>query len=271
MTILFTLILILLFLNPNIIANQVLDSINLWIKILIPSLYPSLICIDIISNSKLLTKITNFIHPLFKKIFNINSSYSTFIIILSYICGAPASTKLILNAKNNNKISSFEAENLIYCFSNLSLPFTIFILKDYKLILVYYFCSILISALLMNIINKKQEINQLPQNNQIDFISIFLSSIKKNIELMLNILGIVMFFRIIINLIFSNNFIGYTYIEILGGITSTNNKFIILSSLGFLGISIHLQILSIYKVKYYKLLLIRLIYLILGFVFLLNI
>lgn len=270
MSIIFILILILLILNPEITSKQVIEALNLFITSLLPTLYPSLICIDIISNSKLITKITNIFHPLFKNIFNVNSSYSTFIIILSYICGAPASTKLISNAKDNNLITDFEANNLIYCFSNLSLPFTIFILKDYKILILYYLLSIIISSILMHIFNKKSMLTNKIIFHKINFTTLFLSSIKKNIELMLNILGIVMFFRIVINILLPNSFI-YSYIEILGGLSNTNNLFIKLSSLGFLGISVHLQILSIYPIRYYKFFLVRLIFLLLGLLFLLNI
>ena len=270
MSILFILILILLIMNPSISANQVINSLSLWITSLLPTLYPSLICIDIISTSRLAVKTSNLLHPIIKKIFNTNSPYSTFI-ILSYICGCPASTKLILNAKTNNQISEQEANNLIYCFSNLSLPFTILVINNYKLILLYYLFSIVISSIIMHIINKKTDHFLSHNYSKQRFTTIFITSIKKNIELMFNILGIIMFFKIVVSLLLPNDFIGYSYIEILGGLANTNNLFIKLSSLGFLSISIHLQILAVYPVKYYKLLFFRFIFFLLGLLFLLNI
>lgn len=272
MSILFFIILVLLILKPHIASTQVIEASTLWIKTLVPAMYPSLVCIDIISNSNVIQKFTKILFPIFKKIFNINHQKSAFIILLAFICGTPASTKLIYESKKNNQISENEANNLICSFSFLSLPFTMLVLKKTKLIIIYYICNILVSIIWMNIFNKKENSQLEYKINNIDFINNFTSSIKKNIELLLNILGIVIFFRILINLFLNNNFIGYSYIEILGGIISTSNIIIILSSLGFLGLSIHIQMLSIYpNLKYKNFFLSRLIYLTLGvLIFLLN-
>lgn len=77
-------------------------------------------------------------------------------------------------------------------------------------------------------------------------------SIPKNTTIVLNILGILIVFRVLIGLFFDASFLFYPYLEILGGFSQKPSPVIFYSALNFLGFSIHLQIYSIYSAISYR-------------------
>lgn len=265
MTIFLIIVLIFLITNPQIVSQEVYNASYLWFSVLLPTMYPSFVILDLIETMPLTLKFSKLLFPIFRLIFKINYQKSAFIIILSFLCGAPASTKVIKNCLERNEISKSEADNLICAFSFLSLPYTILICSSIKVsLLLFYPLLALIASLYMQIFNKKTT-----NNLQINFVKeklaqTFFSSLKKNIDIVINILGILVIFRVIIKLFFKESFILYPYLEILGGLAQNNNNFITLSALGFLGISIHLQIINIYPIKYSKFFISRFPFLLLG-------
>lgn len=266
MTIILLFILYLLITNPNLIANEIVIIFELWYKTILPTMYPSFVVIDMIESMPLVTKISKLLFKPFKLIFNISSSKSVLIIIISLLCGAPASTKIIENSFENKEISENEYQNLLCCFSTLSLPFTVMILTKAGIsIALYYLLYLILASIWMHIFNKKSQIAMDYGIYNINYIELFLNSIKKNIQIVINILGILIVFRVIIKLIIKDDLIIYPYLEILGGLAILPNNFILLSSLGFLGFSIHLQILSVAKqFKYSKFLFARLFFCLLS-------
>ena len=88
---------------------------------------------------------------------------------------------------------------------------------------------------------------------------------QKNIQIVLQILGILVIFRVLIHVIFQGEPVFYPFLEILGGLASTENSLIAGMAMGFLGISEHMQILSIAEdLPYPKLLFARICYSSLG-------
>lgn len=268
MTIILIIILILLLTNPNIVSYEVINAAKLWLFILLPTIFPSFVFIDLLSADKFINKLCERIYLILKPIFKINCPKSAYIILISLICGAPASTKLIKKNIDNKEITQNEGFNIICSFSTLSLPYTIFICNKIGINpIFYYVLFLLLATIWMNIFNKKETpIIMESFVNESSFIDCFFESIKKNVEIALNILCIIIIFRVMISLTIKNNSFLYSFIEILGGHTQTNNKFIILSSLGFLSFSLHFQMLSIDKtLNYRKFLLSRLFFCSLGF------
>ncbi|MDE5715742.1 MAG: hypothetical protein K2I42_06370, partial [Anaeroplasmataceae bacterium] len=127
MTIFLILILILLISNPNIVSLEVYNASILWFTVLLPTMYPSFVIIDMIYYMPLIHRLSLAIYKPFRVLFHISSPKSVFIILISFICGAPASTKMISAAYDNNEISKEESINLVCAFSTLSLPYTILI------------------------------------------------------------------------------------------------------------------------------------------------
>lgn len=266
MTIFLIIVLFLLFTNPQIVSQEVYNASYLWFSVLLPTMYPSFVILDLIETMPLTQKLSKLLFPIFKFIFNINYQKSAFIIILSFLCGAPASTKVIKNCLERNEISKNEADNLICAFSFLSLPYTLLICNSIKVSLfLFYSLLTLISCIYMQLFNKKRTITLPISFEKKKLTQTFFNSLRKNIDIVINILGILVIFRVIIKLFFKESFIFYPYLEILGGLAqNNNNSFVTLSALGFLGISIHLQIINIYSIKYSKFFISRLPFLLLG-------
>lgn len=107
---------------------------------------------------------------------------------------------------------------------------------------------------------KKREKNK-------SFTSVFFSSVSKNMDILLSILGIMVFFNILLSLI-QVDFRLYPFFEVLNGhsllsqydIDQKLKNFLLISSLNFLGISVHLQILYVYpKLNYARFLSVKLV------------
>lgn len=267
MTILILFILYLLITSPNLVANEVVAASHLWFTILLPTMYPSFVFIDLLEQMPLVHKFSRFLFPVFKVLFKINSPKSAFIILISLLCGAPASTKIIYHSYATNQISKLEYENLICTFSTLSLPYTILISNQVHFSIgLYYLFYIVLASIYMHLFNKKEDISSIKtSSSSFSFLNFFFESIQKNTRILFNILGILIIFKVLISLLFKNEFIFYPYFEILGGLSITNHKLITLTALGFLGFSLHLQILSILDtLNYPKFLASRIYFCLLG-------
>ncbi len=254
MTIILLLILYLLITNQDLVSKEIYNATIMWYQTIIPIMYPSFVVIDFLQNMPQINKICEIIYKPFKFLFNINYKKSSFLILFSFICGSPASTKLIYNAYLNKEISKSEYQSLVYSFSFLSLPYTIILCNKFNInIYIYYFGIIILAIILMHIINNNnicEDINNI-KIEKTKYIDLFFNSIKKNTQIIIDVLGILIIFRVLIKLFFYNEIL-YPFLEILGGIEITKNQMIALAAMGFLGISEHLQIISIAKELNYK-------------------
>lgn len=246
------LILVLLILFPAKVSSAVLEASQLWFMTLLPVLYPSLICLDLISITPLTQKISSLLFPIFKKLFAVEDKNSCYLILLSVLCGAPASTKLIQQAIEQKQISVEEGKRLICVFSNLSLPFCSIIVGPsvipFFFIILFFSFGGFIPPFWQK--NKSTFGKSIPSKE--NYLSCFMRSIPKNTTIVLNILGILIVFRVLIGLFFDASFLFYPYLEILGGFSQKPSPVIFYSALNFLGFSIHLQIYSIYSAISYR-------------------
>ena len=268
LTIILIIVFILLILNPSISSITILEASSIWFNKLVPILFPSLIIIDLLNNDKRLEALSLYLVPLFKRIFKIRYPKSSFIIILSIICGAPGSYKLIANSLDNNEIDITEANSLSMAFSGFSLAYTIFILNSFNIsIIFYYIIFILLAIFIMKYNNRGIIVSEYKKSIKRPILKELLDSINKNTNILISILGIIIIFKLLIVLTNVNEVL-YLFIEPLGG----HNKFssfimkkklkdgFITSSLSFLGLSIHLQIYYRYdKLNYKKFLFFRFI------------
>lgn len=249
-------------LHPQISSVAVVSSFMMWGTKLVPVLYPSFILIDLLNTSSMLQSISFMLYPFFKKITNLRYPYSTYILLLSLICGAPSSTKLIKDAYEKEYIDSYEVDTLLHIGSCFSLSYTIIIINlfEYSPIL-FYILTFLYAFIFLRFRNRKDTI-KIKRSTLVErssMIKSFLSSTSKNIDILISILGIMIFFNVILNLIHIPS-IFYPYFEILNGhgqLQGLNIKeqykcFLLISSLSFLGFSLHLQILYIYPELKYK-------------------
>ena len=281
-------IFIYIFIYSKNIKYYVLFAINLWINNLIPSIFPFLL----ISKLLIIYNTFDFINNIniINKIFN-TSKNSSFIIISSIFTGFPTGSIYIKDLLDKNLISEKEANHLIM-FTNYANPLFIISvigenLLNNKKIGIFIFIIHVISGLFIGIVfkekisvNNKKHINNISQNN---FITNLINSIYDSFKVLINMLGIIIFFLMIISLI-DTFFIRSTLtliikglIEMTTGITFISQSklnirlkvSIICFLLSFSGLSIHFQTKSIIdntNISYKKYLIGRIVHSILCFI-----
>ena len=241
--------------NPNIIIDSVNASLDIFINNIFVSLFPFFLLADILINY-------NYIYYL-SKIFKFKYSY---IILMSMISGLPSNAKYISNLLDNNQISTHDAEILL---SITFFPNPMFVIGTVGTIMmnntklgIILLINIYLSNLILYIYyyNKLEKKNITINTNQLAFPNLLKESILKNINTLLVILGTIVLFILLSNIIF--NYIKLnpliqsiiaSLLEMTSGIKkisilslNTNLKFILIStSLMFSGLSIITQALSI--------------------------
>ena len=255
-----------LLIKKSIIYSSILYALNIWVNNLIPALFPFFIISDILINYNITEFIPKIIKNICKSLFNISDNMLT-ILILSMISGFPSNARNTRTLYDKGLITLEEA-NHILIFSHFSNPVFIlttvatFFFHDQKigivLLITHYFSNFILGVLFRNKIeiNDKDCVNvTLPEN----FGFIFISSIKKAVDTILMICGILVVFLMLSSIVINMfNFNSYNTMLIKGlfeitiGIESlcklsinTCSKAVIASMiLAFGGISVHVQVLS---------------------------
>lgn len=280
-------------LKKELIFNTISYSINLWIKNLLPSMFPFFIISDILIEYHITNYIPKWIKKTCSHLFKITEP-SLIIFLLSSISGFPSNAKIIKTMYDKKEISIEEA-NHILLFTHFSNP--LFILSTIAVLFLHqeqYGIIILISHYLGNIIigilirkkapypnydyteNKKESQN---------FSTTLIKSIQKAIDTLLLILGTLTCFLIFSSLIIQTlNIAPYPstilkgILEITMGLKQLSNlpipdiyKVTISSMfISFGGLSVHLQIISQLidtKISYHSFLIARIFHaLISGFI-----
>ena len=242
-------------------------SLNIWVNNLIPALFPFFIISDILINYNVIDYIPKIIKKICKYIFNISDSMLT-IFFLSMISGFPSNARNTRTLYDQGKISVEEA-NHILIFTHFANPVFIlmtigtFFLHNERigiiLLIIHYISNFILGFCFRNkYFNNK--INTSNGNNiDKDFGTIFINSIKRAIDTILLICGILVVFlllsTIVVDIINVNQY--HTMIikglfEITIGIEELSKLNIPLSSklivssmiLAFGGISVHVQVIS---------------------------
>ena len=247
-------LIIILFINYNIVLTSAIEGFNIWLYKVFPFLFIMFVLNDILISIN------------FDSIFKSNT---IFIFIMSILSGSPSSAFIISTMYYNKKIDYINANNSllyshfinpIFLYSILNHLFTKYIAL--KLIFVHY----LSNAIIFLIYNHKTTINNISYNNHITFN--LGNSIKKAMNNLIMILGTIIFFMIITNTIttlfnlsnITTLFIkgifeitqGLTYLNTIR-INNTIKQLLTLCFISFGGLSIHSQIKSIldeYNLKY---------------------
>lgn len=248
---------ILIFIKKDIMYYTIYNTVILWFKNIVPNLLPMFIITSLIIESNLIINICNIFGKLFNKIFKC-SIYGIFIYFLSLFTGSPSNAKYINDLVNNNLISNTLSDKLLLFTSNYNILLIYSLLTLYlnksisiKIISIIVMSNVIVGLIFRNINYIDLKTNYIKRKINISKI------IKDTIDTLLMILGTLIFFNIIINLLPIKNMLlknilnglleittglkGLEYLDI-----STNIK-ILLSTiyLSFGGLSIHTQIKSI--------------------------
>lgn len=248
---------ILIFIKKDIMYYTIYNTVILWFKNIVPNLLPMFIITSLIIESNLIINICNIFGKLFNKIFKC-SNYGIFIYFLSLFTGSPSNAKYINDLANNNLISNTLSDKLLIFTSNYNILLIYSLLTLYlnKSISIKIIITIIISNIIVGLIFRNINYIDLKTNYIKRKINIS-KIIKDTLDTLLMILGTLIFFNIIINLLPIKNMLLKNilngFLEITTGLKgleyldiSTNIK-ILLSTvyLSFGGLSIHTQIKSI--------------------------
>lgn len=267
-------ILIFILFNRDIVSDSVISSFYIWFNTLVPSMFPMFVTSDILINANFVLYVPKFITNFFMKLFNVSKG-AVLTILISLISGFPNNALAIKTSFDMGFISKRECEHLLYIchFANPLFVLEtvgVFYLKNniYGVILLV---SNIVSSFIIGIILRRRNI---PTNKYISlevncqsFGSLLSNSIKKSVNTLFMISGVIASFLIVSSLIcyiFNfNDYIGtfiYGLFEMTIGIRSLSLLNILdiykvmLSSviLSFGGLSIHMQVISILddKIRY---------------------
>ena len=276
-------LIITIFFNSNKLMNIVLFSINVFIKNVFPSLFPMFIISSVLVELNVPYYLGKFFRRPMSFLFKGNS-FGSFVFFMSMLTGFPSSAKYINDLMEKDLITKKDSEKILM-FTFFSNP--LFIINTVgnmffksTMIGLYMFISHLFGNIITGIFfrgfnksKKNPSYIQQETNNIFNTLSI---SIKESLEIMINIFGILTFFLIIINIVFStpDNFIkifisglfemtsGLKYLS-LSNLSLNTKLYLSMFFISFGGFSIHFQIFSILKkrkVKYLPFLISRIIH-----------
>lgn len=274
---------IVILMNSKLVINSVIESSKIFIFKIFPSLMPAMVMGLLLVKQNVHLIIPKFIKNLFKKLFNFDDAMSS-IFIISMICGSPSSASFINEYLITGKINEKTAENMLCCTHFINPLFVIAsvgigVFNSAKIgiiILIFIYLSNFIKAFLL----RKNFVSITSANcikdKKVSFVETFKNVVKISMIQLLTILGIVIFFNILISLIgeiFNINQLFKTMLNIIlemtSGIIKISNlnislpikMFLSYYSLSFGGICIWMQTISMItnkKIKYFKYFIFRL-------------
>lgn len=252
--------------NKILIYNSINLSLDIWVNNLIPALFPFFIITDILINYNFTCYIPKKIKSFCKYLFNVTDNMIT-ILFLSLVSGFPNNARNTRILYDKGLITLDEA-NHILIFSHFSNP--VFVLttvglfffnnKTIGIILLisHYFSNFILGILFRSFFNHKNN-NDLKYDNDVNFGNVLINAIKKAVDTILLICGIVTIFLLlasiidnIFNLDIYTSMIVKGMLEITIGIESLAKlnlpivyKAVIASCfLAFGGFSVHMQVIS---------------------------
>ena len=253
-----------IFINPSLIIESGISSINIFKTKLFPSIFPFFVLASLLLELGIATKISNKLNPIFKRLFHVEGN-SSFIILVSIISGFPSGSKYAVENYKNKTIDKATA-NYLLTFTHFANP--LFILGTCGLILnslslAYKILIIqIISNLILGIILRPKEIISSKKINNYQtksFLEALPKAINDAIKLLLFMLGSITFFMFFSKLLTSflslNSFFETIItgildmtsgISLVPSINTTNyiRGLIVLTFITFGSFSVHLQVLN---------------------------
>ncbi len=279
-----TIILIIFILNIKIVLLSTKDASIIFFNKIFISIFPFIILSDILIYFDYHIFLKKLFGKFISKIFNVDEN-STIIFILSILTSTPCNAIYIKDMLDNNEIDISTANKIINYTYFPSISFVIGVIgasiyKSLKIGFILWFICIFYNILIGIYLRKEKYIikTKLINKNKDDFFTMLKKSINKGINTSIVILGNLIIFTIIINLI--KEYINLNpiimslisgFLEITSGIIeisnlniSLNNKLLLtIFILTFNGLSIIFQsksVLSEYKIDIKRTLIIKLVF-----------
>lgn len=195
LTILLTFILFVFLTNSSLVINAVNQGISVFVKNVLPSLMPFFILTDILLKYKYFDNL--------KHIFKFK--YVNFLIV-SMISGLPSNAKYLSYMIKNNSISISDASRVL-AFSFFPNPMfiigTVGVLLNNKVYPIIVLGILYLSSFIVYLINYKSLENKdfVSDKSKVEFFNLLKSSIQNSFSALLVILGVIVVFTIIINIV----------------------------------------------------------------------
>lgn len=264
------------YLNNSIIwKNEFINILNLWLFKVVVGIIPNyffasiLVSIEFINNT-----IFNYIN----KFRSFENKYALKLFIISFICGSPTTSIIIINSYYNKLISLKQASIIINCSSFVSFLFLSIVMSKEPFIIVSL--SQVFATIVLYIIRSKN-IDSFNYNKDSLNILETINIIINDLPLILLRILVTMIVVVIISLPFNDILILkhlFNYLEVTIGLTNIiNNNYsfiinliLINSLLSFNGLAINLQVYNVIKktrLKYVDFLINRIIHSVLSILF----
>ena len=252
--------------NRDSIFNIINFSLDIWIKNLIPALFPMFIISDLLITYNFINYIPKWFINIFSYLFNIKKD-CVLVFFLSMLSGFPSNAKNIRKLYDMNIITSKEASHMLM-FTHFSNPLfilstlSIFFLNNKELgivILLSHYLSNFIIGIIFRKLNTISNNNSNKKKKILHFGPIFINAIKSSLDTLLVILGTLTCFLIMSSIIINrfnlnsyNSLLIKSILEITMGLKElslfnfSNLTKTVLSSciLSFGGLSVHMQVIS---------------------------
>ena len=254
-----------IFINPSLIIESGITSINIFKTKLFPSIFPFFVLASLLLELGIASKISNKVNSLFKRLFHVEGN-SSFIILISIISGFPSGSKYIKESLKNKTINK-DTANYLLTFTHFANPLFILgtcgtilnsISLAYKILIIQ-----IIANLILGIILRPKEIitskNISTNYNNKSFLEVLPKAINDAIKILLFMLGSITFFMFFSKLITSSLSLNPFFETIITGILdmtsgislvpiiNTNNYIrglIVLTFITFGSFSVHLQVIN---------------------------
>lgn len=268
--------------EPEVCKNGTAEGILLCGKVIIPSLFPFTMCVIFIINSGVL----NSLELIFPRLVSRKKLRFDifFIILLSFIGGYPIGAKLLNNTVTENRLTKVEASNMLNHSVNAGPAFVISAvgsgILNSKKIGIILLCSHIFSGIMLILFAPKSNTHTKTilsyKHQSINLADNFVKSVAEASNTVLNICSFTILFSAIneyINFFAENikpvKIIGLI-LEITNAVTLTNNIYLISFLLGFGGISVWCQVLSVgsnLEIRPFKFILFRILHGVLSICF----
>lgn len=266
---------------PDIIHQELIDSLTVFFTTLFPSIFPFFLIGNLLISYHFIDTINLFFGKIITKLFHTGSNAS-FILIMSMLSGFPSGAKYIRDLFDRNLITLNQANYLI-TFTHFANP--LFVLTTCsslfyeKKIPYFILISMYLSNILIGILTRPKKRQEMESTLTISYQKIssfseaFTSSLKNTLEILVMILGNTCFFYLVSKLVTTFIPVGpfFTslvngFFDLTKGITSLSflnttillKGMLVLSFISFGGINIHMQVLNMIqntKIKYLNFLL----------------
>lgn len=244
------------------LKSIILESSNIWLYNLVPSMLPFYVISDLLINYGLIDILALLFKKIINKLFNVSENAS-FVVFFSMFTGFPSSAKYLKNLLDSNYIS-IEDANKIIRFTHFSNPlFIINVIGNtiignkkigFLILLSHYLSNFIIGFLYRK--EKSQKVATKNIKNTKSLGSILTTSFINSFDSLLIVLGSLITFKILTSIIFHYfgfNFVISSLLEITQGLFALKDltlnielkALIAVAMISFGGFCIHTQVYSI--------------------------